>query len=237
MNSCNVYESNDMRKITGDTLRPGGFFLTDKAIKYCSFNKNHKLLDIGCGMGETVMRLKNLFSLDSYGIDPSSKLLGLGKLKYKDINITLGRGENICFQDEFFNGVLAECTFSLMSSWKKTLIEGKRVLKTGGYFIISDVYGRNVEHIKELNACNVNSCMRGLLNVQELRGFALENNFEVLFMEDYSDLLKSLMGKIIFQYGSMSLFWKKAACISCDDFEKKLTMCKPGYFLMILKKL
>ena len=58
MRSCSVYENEDMRRVTGDTLRPGGMFLTDRAIKICDFKYGDKILDVGCGMGVTVEKLK-----------------------------------------------------------------------------------------------------------------------------------------------------------------------------------
>lgn len=236
MSSCSVYENEDMRKVTGDTLRPGGFFLTDRAIKMCDFKPNDRMLDIGCGMGETVNRLSKLYSYDSFGIDPSNKLLELGKNKYENIKIKSGRGEKIFFEDSYFNGVFAECTMSLMDDWELTALEANRVLKIGGFLIISDVYARRVEYIDELKECNINSCMRGLLNVESLKSFALNSGFEMLSFEDHTDLLKSLMVKIIFKYGSMSRFWEIATCTTCSDFQQKLSICKPGYFLMILRK-
>lgn len=236
MSSCSVYENEDMRKVTGDTLRPGGFFLTDRAITMCNFKPNDKIIDIGCGMGETVNRLNKIYKFDSFGIDPSNKLLELGKNKYENIKIIPGRGEKLSFEDSFFNGVFAECTMSLMDDWKKTVLEANRVLKIGGYFIISDVYARRTEYIDELQECNINSCMRGLLNVENLKDFVLYSGFELVSFEDWTDLLKSLMVKIIFKYGSMARFWGIATCSSCTDFQQKLSLCKPGYFLMILRK-
>lgn len=236
MKSCSIYENEDMRLITGDTLRPGGFILTDKAVKICDFKPKDKILDIGCGIGETVNRLNEIYSFDSYGIDPSHKLLHVGKSKYKNLKLIEGRGEELSFEESFFNGAFAECTMSLMEDYKKTASEAYRVLKNGGYFIISDVYARKPEYINELQQCNINSCMRGLLNLEEIKSFVQSLGFEVVTLEDYTDYLKSLMVKIIFKYGSMARFWGIATCSSCTDFQQKLTLCKPGYFLMILKK-
>ena len=93
MRSCSVYENEDMRGVTGDTLRPGGMFLTDRSIKICEFKHGDKILDVGCGMGVTVEKLKSIYNLDAFGVDPSIKLLELGKEKYGNHNIALGRGE------------------------------------------------------------------------------------------------------------------------------------------------
>ena len=236
MRGCSVYENKDMRGITGDTLRPGGMFLTDRAIKICDFKRNDKILDVGCGMGVSVESLKNLYNLNAFGVDPSLKYLELGKEKYGNHNIEFGRGEQLPHKNTFFKGVMAECTMSLMEDFKKTIMESNRVLEDKGYFIVSDVYARRPEYLEEVQKHNVNSCMRGLFNIDILKETIISSGFEIICFEDWTDLLKQLMVKIIFKYGSMSAFWEIATCISCGDFQKKLTLCKPGYFLLIAQK-
>lgn len=236
MKSCSIYENESVRRITGDTLRPGGFLLTDRAIKICKFEIQNKIIDVGCGMGETVERLKDKYNLDAYGIDPSIKLLQLGKEKYKNNNLQYGKGEELPYKDCFFKGVLAECTMSLMEDYEKTIMESKRVLEQNGYFVVSDVYARKPEYLEAVQKHNIKSCMRGLFNVNILMDKIINSGFEIVCFEDWTDLLKQLMVKIIFKYGSMSIFWEMATCSSCGDFQQKLTLCKPGYFFLVAKK-
>ena len=80
---------------------------------------------MGCGMGVTVERLKSIYNLNAFGVDPSIKLLELGKEKYGNHNIELGRGEELPYKNEFFKGVMAECTMSLMEDFKKTIMESQ----------------------------------------------------------------------------------------------------------------
>lgn len=235
MRSCSVYENKDMRGVTGDTLRPGGMFLTDRAIEICDFKNGDKILDVGCGMGVTVEKLKSIYNLNAFGVDPSEKLLELGKKKYGDRNIQIGRGEELPYKDKFFRGVMAECTMSLMEDFRKTIQECYRVLEDEGYLIVSDVYARKPEYLEEVQKHNINSCMRGLFNINILKDEIINSGFEIICFEDWTDLLKQLMVKIIFKYGSMSVFWEIATCSSCGDFQEKLTLCKPGYFLLIAK--
>jgi len=78
--------------------------------------------------------------------------------------------------------------------------------------------------------------MRGLFNIDILKETIVNSGFEIICFEDWTNLLKQLMVKIIFKYGSMSIFWEIANCSSCGDFQQKLTQCKPGYFLLIAQK-
>ncbi|MCB2295295.1 methyltransferase domain-containing protein [Clostridium algoriphilum] len=236
MKGCSVFENEDMIRVTGDTLRPGGVFLTDRAIKLCEFEDENKILDVGCGMGATVERLKSLYNLDSFGVDPSIKLLELGEKKYGNHNIDFGCGEKLPHKNGFFKGVMAECTMSLMDDFEKTIMESHRVLQDKGYFIISDVYARRPEYLEEVQKHDINSCMRGLFNIDVLKDAIVSSGFEIICIEDWTDLLRQLMVEIIFKYGSMATFWKIATCSSCGDFQQKLTLCKPGYFLLIARK-
>ena len=99
------------------------------------------------------------YDFNSFGVDPSTKLLELGREKYGNQNIDLGRGEELPYEKLFFKGVMAECTMSLMEDFKKTINESYRVLQDQGYFIISDVYARKPEYLEELKKHNVNSCL------------------------------------------------------------------------------
>lgn len=238
MSLYNAYESKDMSCILGDTLRPGGFELTDKAIEFCKFSKCDRILDIGCGKGATAEHIKKYFEIDSFGIDPSSKLIMEGKMRNPHLNISEGKGENIPFEDESMNGVFAECTLSLMDDLSKVIGEVYRVLKKNGWFVITDVYAKNPEYINLLHEFSFNSCMRGLHDIKKLKENIKRSSFEVELFEDHTDLLKKTMVNIIFKYGSMNIFWNKTSCcsIDCLEFQKVLSKCKVGYFMIIAKK-
>ena len=160
MKSCSIYESESLRGVTGDTLRPGGFLLTDRAMEICKSDSQDKILDVGCGMGDTVERLRHKYKLDAFGIDPSTKLLQLAREKHGNNYFQQGKGEDIPYENSFFNVVLAECTMSLMENYEKTIMESNRVLKQNGYFVVSDVYGRKTEYLEDVQKHNIESCMR-----------------------------------------------------------------------------
>lgn len=238
MKFCNVYENRHMKNITGETLRPGGFSLTDKGVKFCKFSSKDSILDLGSGMGATVNYLYERYGIKALGIDPSEKLIDIGRKKYKNINLIKGRGEELPFQNESFQGVFAECTLSLMNDLNSVVQEIFRVLKYKGWFIINDVYAKNPQFIDRLNLFSVNSCMRGLHNLKFLEKILTDNGFSVMLLEDCSQMLRALMVKTIFSYGSMGIFWNKAMECSVDggEFEKILRSCKPGYFIIIARK-
>ncbi len=233
-----VYESEDIRLVTGDTLRPGGFILTDRAMNFCHFPKEKKILDVGCGIGTTVEYLSTAYRVNAIGIDPSENLLQKGKIRNSKIKIYKGQGENLPFLDHEMDGVFAECTLSLMEDVDTTISEISRILKEKGYFIMTDVYARNPEWISQLRNFSIESCIRGVWDIQELKNKLTREGFNILLCEDHTNLLKQLVMKIIFIHGSMSVFWNKTTNCSgnFDDFQEILSKCKTGYFLMIAQK-
>lgn len=237
MNCCNAYESESMHEMLGETLRPGGFSLTEKGIRYCTISADDRVLDLGCGRGATVNYLYETHNIRAVGVDPSVKLIEEARKQYTCADFFLGRGENLPFENDSFHCVLAECTLSLMET-DRTLKQVSRVLQDHGWFIITDVYARNPEGINELNSYLINSCMRGLHNLPLLEGKLREAGFEIALTEDCSDLLKQLFVKITFSYGSMSTFWNVTAqnCIDGCHFHEALKKCRPGYFLLIARK-
>lgn len=240
MNACKAYESPFMQEMTGQTLRPGGFSLTEKAVQFCEISKGDKVLDLGCGMGATIGYLYEKHGIKGVGIDPSEKLLAIGQKKFESLNFIRGSGDYLPFEEESFNCVFAECTLSLMDDINKSIGEVFKVLKNNGSFVMTDVYARNPKNINQLQNYSLNSCMRGLYDIDLLKEKLESLGFEIIFFEDCSDLLKELMVKIIFSYGSMDIFWRKATdngdCVNGCTFQELLKACKPGYFMMIAKK-
>lgn len=237
---ANAYESCCMQEATGETLRPGGFTLTQKAVSFCGLHKQSRVLDVGCGMGATASFLSQNYGIKTVGIDPSKKLLKIAKEKNPFATFVLGSGESLPFEKESFECVIAECTLSLMNALNVSLKEVYRVLEKGGWFVITDVYAKNPEALKQMKNFSLNSCMRGLHHLPLLQEMLEKEGFEVMLLEDCSSLLKALMVKIIFSHGSMNAFWSKTledeTPHACCAFEQNLRECKPGYFMMIVKK-
>ena len=238
MKCCNVYENNSIKKVLGQTLRPGGFSLTEKSVRFCRLGPEDNVLDLGCGMGATVGYLYENHGIKAIGVDPSEKLIGFARRNYEFADFILGTGENIPFEEASFKGVFAECALSLMEDLDAALKEILRVLKKGGWLVITDVYAKNPIHVKELNDISINSCMRGLHDLKHLEKRLKRLGFDIMLLEDCSDLLRSLMVNIVFSYGSMDAFWSKTTdnCTQVCKFQEILKACKPGYFLMIARK-
>lgn len=238
MKCCNAYESDSMVDILGETLRPGGFRLTEIGVEFCSLSSENDVLDLGCGRGATVNYLYEKHQISAVGIDPSIKLIEAAKQEHPNADFVLGSGEELPFSDNRFYCVMAECTLSLMHDLDRTIKQIHRVLQKGGWFIITDVYAKNPSVVEELNRFAFNSCMRGLHDITTLKEKITKTGFEIMFSADHSQLLKELLVQIGFTYGSMGAFWNASTqnCMDGCGFQEALKQCKPGYFMMIAQK-
>ncbi|NLM51882.1 MAG: methyltransferase domain-containing protein [Firmicutes bacterium] len=219
-----LYEQDKLEPITGETLRPGGFVLTRKAIALCHFSPGAKILDIGCGTGATVHFLRQEYGFDAVGVDSSAIMLQKAKARNASLPLIKGSGENLPLPDQAFDGILMECTFTLMENHKLVLTESNRVLKGQGKLIISDFYYRR---------------RPGILTKEYYEKMLTEHGFRLNFWEDHSQLLVQLVVSSILQnqnYGD--ILWQ---CLLTKRENKDLTReevkaFKPGYFLLIAEK-
>lgn len=227
-----------MKNTLGETLRPGGFTLTEKGVQYCRISESDPVLDLGCGRGATINYLYENHHIKATGIDPSEKLINEAKNKYTYADFIQGRGENLPFRDKSFYCLFAECTLSLMEDLDIVISEAYRVLQNGGWFIITDVYAKNPDAVSDMDSFPLNSCMRGMHDLPLLKRKLQRTGFEIEYEEDCSDLLKELLVKIGFSYGSMSAFWNVTSenCIDGCRFSEAIRQRKPGYFMLIARK-
>lgn len=114
--------------------KPGGFTLTDRAVDYCGFTPDSRLLDVAGGSGETVRHLRTRLGCWVTGIDSDPERQGP--------DVSLAQAERLPWEEETFDGVLMECALSQMELPETPLAECARVLRPGGYLILSDLYDR-----------------------------------------------------------------------------------------------
>jgi len=127
-------------------LRPGEFRITKKAMEKWKLPKGSKVLDIGCGLGETMEFLQREYGFACTGIELSMPRIQEAKKRNPELEVKYGDGE---FLDEFqsysFDGVLMECTLSLINLPDEALHEAYCVLKKGGKLFLSDLYIKTPE--------------------------------------------------------------------------------------------
>ncbi len=236
---CRVYELEDVQRVTGDTIRPGGLALTRRAVAMASLPDGARVLDVGCGAGATVDYLTGL-GLRAVGIDPSAKLLGQGGRgdtagRSPHLPFTQGRGETLPFPTHQFDALLAECCLSLMDDAAGALAEFARVLRPGGTLILSDMLAGNPAGMAAARRLPLSCCVSGAFSQAQIEALLAEAGFEIVFWEDNTEALKQLTVQIIWDYGSLANFW---GCSGEDGVGVGTAVAnlKPGYFLLLARK-
>lgn len=96
-----------------------------------------RILDVGCGTGETLSFLKALFpKAQLYGIDSSQEAVKYSKSR-GHLKIYKAEATKLPFKNETFDTVLYLDVLEHIKNDRKAIKEAKRVLKKGGSIIIT----------------------------------------------------------------------------------------------------
>jgi ubiquinone/menaquinone biosynthesis C-methylase UbiE len=182
--------------------------LTDRALDFCRFAPGAHLLDVGCGSGVTVEHLCNRYGFSARGVDISPTLIAEGLGRNPALALGEATAEALPFAGKSRDGILCECVLSLLDEPLRALAEFRRVLRSNGYLILSDMYTRDTK-------------ARG-----RIEGWLSECGFETLFWEDHTHFLKELAARLILAHGSL----EGLCCTTSSEGGK------PGYYLLVARK-
>lgn len=101
------------------------------------------VLDIGCGSGQFIaILMQSLGSFDSFtGVDVDDGILEDARSKFRSetFNFIKASSQSLPFEDASFDFVSISKALHHVENDRQTLAEMKRVLKNGGYFLISEM--------------------------------------------------------------------------------------------------
>jgi arsenite methyltransferase len=231
-----IYESKKMRDVTGPAIRPGGLALTERALAFCRLPAGAGVLDVGCGVGATVGFLRE-HRFAAFGVDTSFLLLERGIGAGPNPGLLRARAEHLPFSDRCFRALFCECVLSLLHDPAEALGEFARVLRPGGYLILSDVYARMPDEASSFPHLPVHCCIKGAVGRRQIAAMVEGNGFSAVIWEDHSDLLKQLAARLIFSFGSLNAFWAAASCGGDPEaIRETVQRGRPGYYLLIAIK-
>jgi len=117
---------------------PGGIELTKKIVRTKNIDNNSRILDIGCGTGQTAAYLANEYSAIVTGIDIHPIMIEKAKKRMKKehlpVEILQCSIENVPLQDDTFDFVISESVLSFADK-PTALSEIYRLLKDDGQLI------------------------------------------------------------------------------------------------------
>ena len=107
---------------------PGGEIQTFHLLEHVELRRGMKALDLGAGEGETV-RLLRSFGLNACGVD----------LFPRSSDVQEGDFLNLKYASESIDLCISQCAFFVSQDQPKAVAECWRVLKKGGYLLVSDL--------------------------------------------------------------------------------------------------
>lgn len=93
------------------------------------------VLEIGCGKGALLNRLRSAGHTAS-GIDPDAEAIAFCNKTYPGVDARVGFGDQLPFADHSFDTVLSFDVFEHIPDSDKHLKEVRRVLKSGGVYLL-----------------------------------------------------------------------------------------------------
>lgn len=109
--------------------------------------KGRKILDAGCGTGRLIDKLL-ASGANVAAIDISPEMLRIAKKKFQNVKFVEGDVENLPFEDECFDIVIASFLIVHLKNPQKFFDEAYRVLKPGGIFIVTNINQRKAPKLK-----------------------------------------------------------------------------------------
>jgi len=196
--------------------RPGGLALTGQLLAECAFSPGDRVLDLGCGAGDTVGHLRER-GLEGWGLDRDRAALpGPGPF-------LCARAERLPFAAGSLDGILLECSLSVMDDPELVLGQCRRVLRPGGRLGLTDLYARG-------RPARLGGCL-GRLETREALLDRLEaHGFQLARFEDCSPLLRAYGGQLVMERGAAA-----SLALAGGDPEA-LRAARAGYCLILARR-
>ncbi len=227
-----LYEYPPLRGVTGETLRPGGLAVTRRALDLCGLRPPAQVVDVGCGAGASLAWFQEQGFL-CLGFDRSRALLreatSRGPVAQADAGALPLRRESV-------DAVVCECVLSLLAHPQAALGEYARVLRRGGWLLLSDMVRRSpqgqstaetqrvapaqIQFTPETQKAappqaqsapeaqtGVSSCVQGATSVEAMHSQLEQAGFRLHAHVDCTRELKELAARMVLQHGSPAAFW------------------------------
>jgi len=178
--------------------------------------KVNKVLDVGTGNGKFLDILKSIFpDAEITGIDPNEESVNEAAVKFPDFQFKKMGAENIDFPDNYFDMATIAMALHHLPDIKKSLSEMQRVVKPGGWLIISELFSDNLNPAQEVQKLSHHFGSQ----IDRIHGVSHNETFtknEIIKLVENSGI------KIKFQFE----YTKEANSISADEIELRVENMK-----------
>jgi arsenite methyltransferase len=213
----------------GPYIRPGGSDLTEKALEICKLSPGSYIADIGCGTGGTLEHLRRTGLYRTVGLDYSDALIGETLSRLTAEHLVRGRAEILPFKENSFDALFCECVLSILNDEVAALYEYSRVLKEGGFLIISDLFHQNGPEQRQEDI----ESQKRLPTKEDLLSLLERLSFSLLLWEEHERFFKEFVARMILAGAHLPDVW---------GYRQRQKRKKPGrsgisYFLLVARKL
>ncbi len=185
-----------------DRVFNSGAFLSarKKVFSNTNFTKGQKILFVGVGTGADLELIEDHFDLDITAIDFSRDMLAKARNKFRNSKIKFQEmdAQNMDFENNTFDVVVASLIISVVPDADKCLKEIARVVKLGGTIIIFDKFNGETQK-QSFSKKLLRPVIKVLgtdigLNFEELYS---RNNDELIIVENTPLMMNGMYRKII----------------------------------------
>jgi arsenite methyltransferase len=143
---ADLYASDVVRLLFGDSLHPGGLALTERLGVLLGLDSSSHVLDLAAGRGTSALYLARRFGCRVIGLDYSSvNLMQATEAAERNglaerVEFVQGDAEQLsALASESFDAVLCECAYCTFPNKQRAAAEVARVLAPAGRFGLSDL--------------------------------------------------------------------------------------------------
>jgi cyclopropane fatty-acyl-phospholipid synthase-like methyltransferase len=220
-----LYEHPVWQGIPEGVMRPGGLKITERALSHCNLQPGMHVLDLGCGSGVTLRHVTAKYGLIGFGVDASGELLSRAGRAHPHVGLARARSESLPIASESMDIVLSECTLSIFET-DIAVSECARVLKNGGYFVVSDLFARDESGVEALRRLPSGSCISATIPQRQILEKTERCGLQVSVWQDCSESLKGFSICAI------------ATAAQVDPFDLLIAAARAqlGYFFLVARK-
>jgi arsenite methyltransferase len=139
MMSKNRFPYFELQAYMGTTKHMGGLESTKELIELCQIRADQTVLDVGCGVGATVVYLAKKHGCQVIGVDISEQMVARAEERSKReglqnrVSFRIASAIALPFESEHFDAVICESVITFITEKEKALCEHARVTKSGGF--------------------------------------------------------------------------------------------------------
>lgn len=220
----------EMCRTVGPYIRPGGAALTGRALEICNLPAGSRIADIGCGAGGTLEYLERVGDYRLTGLDCSEELLEEAALRLDSARLVLGRADVLPFSEDSFDALFCECVLSVLDDRMAALREYARVLKDGGYLIVSDVFTPGSPDRERVGEETRHLHSRRLPAQDDLLALLADCGFSVILWEEHKKALREFAVRMILADHPLPDAW------GCCQDGMAANRAELSYYLLVARK-